>query len=355
VYRYSDYAEDGDRVRVVTQGVAAKQDLGPDMQLGVTLVNDAIAGATPTGLPAPAGSTQVPLAHLSDHRKEWELDLSRQFRLVDVAVGASESREHDYLSRGWSLNTVTDLNEKNTELLVGVAGHNDKVETFYDPKRFYAEKQSFSAIVGVTQLLDPLTSVTLNFTWSRETGYLSDQYKIVEQNVELVPGSFFPLVFAENRPGQHNSGVAYLAVERMFPALRGSLEGSFRYYSDTYGVVANTVEGRWLQKLGHDLTLAPVLRLYEQSAARFYYYNLNQTMLVPTTIPDPNGPAYSSDYRLSSLFSTTLGLELTFRANRWLEVTAAYDRYAMRGRDGVTPQSAYPRANIYSLGAKISW
>jgi hypothetical protein len=342
-------------VRVVTQGFAAKQDLGPDMQLGVTLVNDAIAGATPTGLPAPVGSTQVPLAHLTDHRKEWEVDLSRQFSLVNVAVGASESREHDYISKGWSVNTITDLNEKNTELLMGVAGHNDKAETFYDPEHFYTDKQSFSGILGVTQLLDPLTSATLNFTWSRETGYLSDQYKVVEQNVELIPGSFFPLVFAENRPGEHNSGVAYLSVERMFPALHGSLEGSYRFYRDTYGVSANTGEFRWLQKVGRDFTVAPVLRLYEQSAAKFYYYNLNSTNLIPTSIPDPSGPAYSSDYRLSELTSTTLGIELTYRANRWVEITAAYDRYEMKGRDGVTPQSAYPRANIYSIGAKISW
>ena len=208
-YKFENYTEAGGRVGVQTQGLVANEELNSNTQIGLTLVTDAIAGATPTGIPAPLGSSQVPLAHLSDHRKAWEADLARQFSRINVAAGFSESREHDYISRGLSFNTLTDFNEKNTTLLAGIAGHDDDVETFYDPQHLYVKKHAFSAIAGVTQLLDPLTKVTVNLTWARETGYLSDQYKLVERNVELIPGSAFPLVFAENRPGEHNSGVAY--------------------------------------------------------------------------------------------------------------------------------------------------
>jgi hypothetical protein len=240
-------------------------------------------------------------------------------------------------------------------LLAGIAGHEDSVETFYDPQHSYVGKHAFSAIMGVTQLLDPLTRVTFNMTWARETGYLSDQYKVVEQSVEIIPGVFFPLVFAENRPSEHNSGVAYLAVNRAFPRLDGSLEGSYRLYGDTYGIVANTVEVRWLQKIGRHFTVSPELRLYEQGAARFYYYDLNSTGIVPTYTPNPSGPAYSSDYRLSSMYTSTYGIRAAWNPSDRLQLDLAYDRYAMRGRDGMTPQSAYPRANIITIGAKISW
>jgi hypothetical protein len=354
-YKFENYTEAGGRVGVQTQGLAATQGIGADTQLGLTMVTDAIAGATPTGVPAPAGSGQVPLAHLSDHRKAWEADLSRQLGRVNVAVGVSQSREHDYVSRGWSLNTLTDFNQKNTTLLAGVAGHADNVEVFYDPLHPYVGKQSTSAIIGVTQLVDPLTSVTLNFTWSRETGYLSDQYKLVQQSVQVLPGDFFNLVFAENRPGEHNSGVAYASLERAFPGLRGSLEATYRFYADTYGVAASSVELRWLQKLGGRLTLSPEARLYEQGAARFYYYDLATTPIIPTYTPNPNGPAYSSDYRLSALATATYGLKCAWRVASGLELDVAYDRYLMRGRDGLTPQSAYPRANILTMGARLSW
>jgi hypothetical protein len=354
-YKFENYTETGGRVGVQTQGVDANQDIGTDMHFSLTAVTDAIAGATPTGVPAQAGSNQVQLAHLEDHRKAWVAELSRQLGRVNLSAGFSESREHDYISKGWSLNSLTDFNQKNTTLLVGVAGHNDKVETFFDPERFYTDKHAESAIVGVTQLLDPNTKLTLNFTWARETGYLSDQYKVVMQSIEIIPGTFFPLIFAENRPSEHNSGVAYAAINRALPALDAAIEASYRFYGDTYGVDANTVSLRWLQSVGRRLTLSGEARYYEQSAAKFYYYDLTTTSIQPTYTPDPSGPAYSSDYRLSSLYTTNVGVKLVWKPADWIQGDVAVDRYTMRGRDGVTSQSAYPRANIVTLGVKLIW
>jgi hypothetical protein len=354
-YRYESYDEAGGRVGVRTQGLMAGGDVGYGLQLGFTLLNDAIAGASPTGIPAPAGSGQVPLAELTDHRKMWEVDVSRKFGAVDISVGTSQSREHDYVSRGWSLNTLTDLNEKNTTLLLGVAGHDDDVETFFDPQHLYLGKQAFSAIAGFTQVLDPWTFVTMNLTWGRETGDLDDQYKLVQKTEELVAGSFFPIAFTENRPGERDSGTLFASVNRSFPRVRGALEASYRFYSDTFGVSANTLELRWIQKVGAAFTLAPEVRLYRQDAARFYYYDLDDTAIVPTVVPDSHGPAYSSDYRLSAFDGLTCGLKATWKMHAHVELELAYDRYAMRGRDGVTPQSAYPVANIVSAGARLSW
>jgi len=354
-YNYADYSETAGRVGVHTLGILAKQDIGADTKLSVTAINDAIAGATPTGIPAPAGSDQVPLATLHDHRKAWETELSRQFAQVNVSAGYAESREHDYISKGWSLNTLTDLNQKNTTVLFGVAGHDDSAETFYDPQQVYVKRRDFSTILGFTQVLDPRTTFTLNVTWARDTGYLSDQYKEVQKTVELVPGSFFTLAFPENRPSERNSGVVFASVNRSFPELRGALEGSYRFYSDTFGVAANTIELKWLQKLGGAFVLAPDFRLHEQGAASFYHYNLDTTNIIPTYVPDPGGPAYSSDYRLSSLYAVTYGLNLSWKPRDWLKLTLDYSRYNMRGRDSVTPQSAYPDANIYSAGAQFSW
>jgi hypothetical protein len=298
-YRYEDYSETGGRVNVRTQGVAGSEDLGLDTKLSFTLLNDAIAGATPTGAPAPPGSTQVPLSNLTDHRKAWEIDLTRQLGPVAVTAGVSESREHDYISKGWSLNTLTDFNQKNTGLLLGIAGHNDNVETFYDPQRLYLDKQAVSVIAGIQQLLDPRTQVTVDVTGGRETGFLNDQYKLVVKTIEILPGVTLPEYFAENRPGERNMGTLYVSLNHAYPALKGAIEASYRLYGDTFGVVSNTAEARWIQKLGAQVTLAPELRLSHQSSAKFYYYNLDATDVTPTRTPDPNGAAYSSDYRLS--------------------------------------------------------
>jgi hypothetical protein len=53
--------------------------------------------------------------------------------------------------------------------------------------------------------------------------------------------------------------------------------------------------------------------------------------------------------------TTTYGLKLIWRATDGLSLDAAYERYDMRGTDGITPQSAYCRANILTLGASYTW
>lgn len=353
-YKYEDYRESDGRIAVKTQNALVEQDLGPDMHLRLQGVVDAIAGATPNGQPAPAGSDQVVLTQLHDRRKAWNADFSRQFTAVKLDLGLAQSRESDYDSTGWSVNTLTDFNQKNTTLLAGVAGTDDRMKVFYQPA--WAHKRTSDLIVGVTQLLDPRTAVTFNLTWGDAAGFLSDQYKLVQKSVAVAPGVFLPFTYGENRPDHRNRWIALAAVNRAFPDLAGALEASYRFYHDTFGTDAHTVELRWLQRLGKDLILQPQLRLYDQSAARFYYYQLDQTAIVPVAgTPNPAGPFYSSDYRLSALRTSLYGLKVIWTPSPRWQLDAAFDQYDMRGKDGVTPGSAYPHAAILSVGARFSW
>lgn len=353
-YKFQDYQETGGRIAVQVHGAAVEKDLGPDTHLKVEGVIDAITGATPTGQPAPAGSDQVPLADLHERRKAWNATLSRQFSRVNVAVGLGNSRESDYVSTGWSLNTVTDFNQKNTSLLAGLAGTDDDIRVFYQTDR--ARKRARDVIVGVTQLLDPQTSVTFNLTWGRQRGYLADPYKLVQKDTEIFPGVSLPLTFAENRPAAREKWIGYAGLNRAFPAVKGALEASYRLYHDTYDTTAHTIELAWFHHLGERLTLRPGFRFHDQNAASFYHYRLDGTSVVPVAGPPrPAGPFYSSDYRLSALRTTTAGLKLIWDLSAALQFDAAWERYAMRGTDGVTPQSAYCRAHILTVGARFAW
>ena len=55
---------------------------------------------------------------------------------------------------------------------------------------------------------------------------------------------------------------------------------------------------------------------------------------------------YSADYRLSKMETFTVRNVKPARVTDWLTLDLAYKRYEMRGVDGVTSQSAYPKANI---------
>ncbi len=353
-YKYEDYSEADGRIGVTTQIALLDQDLGPDSHVKVQGVIDAIAGASPNGQPAPAGSDQVPLTALRDRRKAWNVNFSHQFSTTNLDLGVAHSRESDYVSKGWSLNTLTDFNQKNTTVLAGIAGTDDKVKVLYQSS--WSGKRTNEVIVGVTQLLDPHTSVSFDLTWGHATGYLSDPYKIVQKRTEVNPGNFLPLQFLENRPGSRNKSVALASLNHAFVDLHGAVEAGYRFYHDTFGTTAHTLELTWLQQISRTLILTPTLRLYEQSAANFYYYNLDQTTILPVEgSPPAQGPFYSSDYRLSALRTTSYGLKAVWSATARLQIDLGVDRYDMRGKDSVTARTAYPRATIITAGAKFIW
>jgi hypothetical protein len=58
---------------------------------------------------------------------------------------------------------------------------------------------------------------------------------------------------------------------------------------------------------------------------------------------------------LSALQTFTYGMKIVWDATPALQFDAAFERYDMRGTDRVTPQSAYCRANIITLGARFAW
>src|SRR5476651_1533659 len=177
-YKYENYREEDGRITVQTQTSSVDKDVGAYGHLRLTGTIDAVAGATPTGRPAPDGSDLVFLTEIHTRRKAWSGDYAQQFRNFNIDAGFAESRESDYVSLGWSLNTLTDFNEKNTTLLVGLAGTNDRVEVFFEPA--YLPKHTTDAIIGVTQVLDKLTFVTVNLTLGEASGYLAEPHKFVE-------------------------------------------------------------------------------------------------------------------------------------------------------------------------------
>jgi hypothetical protein len=333
-----------------------EKNFSPDTQFKLGGVIDAIAGATPSGEPAPAPGGQVPLTEMHDRRKAWNSDLSHQFSRINIDLGYANSRESDYLSNGLSVNTLTDFNAKNTTLLVGVAGSNDQVKVFYQTPP--AQKHDRTAIIGVTQLLNPQTSVTLNLTCGRTLGYLNDPYRVVEKTlvIPFLPPILLPESWAENRPDRRGKWVAFLGLNHAFPAVNGAIDASYRFYHDTFGIHAHTLELAWLQKLfGDHIVLNPGFRFYTQSAADFYYLTLDGTSITPSGTPDPGGNFYSADYRLAQLRTLTYDLKIVWRVTDWLAIDGALGYYSMRGRDGITPQSAFPSAKVITFGSKITW
>ena len=348
-YRYESYLEEDGRISIQTHSLFFEQHILPWLDLKGNYVRDAVSGASPTGAPPPAGSSQVPLKHMEDLRNAGFIESDIRLGRHLLTPQLSYSLEHDYESKGISLSDAIDFNQKNTTLSLGYAHDFDQVF----PK-FWAgvhkPKDSDDFLVGVTQLLSPKAYISADFTYGYENGYLSDPYKQVRFDGYPDPTATFP----ENRPSYKSRQIGYLAFVYFVEALNGSVEADYRLYHDSFGILSHTVSVAWHQKIGKHVVLNPLFRYNRQSAADFYVIRLPGDPSDPSS-PFPIPAYYSADYRLSSLHTFTFGLSATVMLGERVYLDLAYQRYEMHGDDPVTSASAYPKANVLSGGIRLWW
>lgn len=346
--KWQDYAEDDDRIRVISYYFEFEKKVSESFAIRGHGVNDAITGATPLGSPNPDGS--VPLSDLEDERNAGVIDVDWTRGARQTTFQYAHSRESDFLSRGYAATHTEELNKRNTALTAGLSFIDDSIfaSVLTEKKR----KDSWDGMIGLRQVIDPNSSLALNLSAGRTEGYLSDPYKTIRQDTEVLPGIFLPLDLPENRPSSREKRIVFLNYKRYIDRLRASLDLEFRHYSDDWGIDSQTLDIEWLQKLGERLVVIPKLRFYRQSAADFYLTSLSPFVLAG---PDESPLHYSADYRLSALRSTTAGAKLVYRFNDSLSFDFNYERYLMDGRDDATPDDAYPESNVATIGARFDF
>jgi len=285
---------------------------------------------------------KVPLTQLHDHRNAFSLQLPMTFGQQEITPSFAYSCESDYISLAGALNYSLALNNKNTTLSAGWAHNGDTVR---DDLFNWQAKMTDDAFIGLVQLFGPKAYLTVNASVSFEHGYLADPYRGVMFADELQNNPDDPALSPEVRPRHRNSQILYASWTQFVTPLNGSYEASYRFFHDSYGIFANTVELDWHQKIGKHLVLSPMFRYYVQNAADFYY------TIVPVNNSIPS--FYSSDYRLSEMETFATGFDITWRVYKHLSIDLSYMRYIMQGLDGATSQSAYPDANVVSIGARV--
>lgn len=364
-YRYEYYGEDAGRMRIQTHGVQFDTTLSSKLELKGSLVYDGISGASPIGAPPPLGSDQVPLSqNITDIRRAFTLGPSVRWDRYTVTPQISYSKESDYESISPSLLFSVDFNQKNTTLNLGLSHDFDKIEAFkvWAPGRREL-KDNTDFLIGVNQLLSSKTVFTANLSLGYTDGFTADPYKGTFFNIDYVNLGNASGLIEESRPRHRFKQIGFLQLTQLIDPVHASIEPSYRFYHDDFGIIANTVSLTWWQKLGSKVTVGPSVRYYTQTAASFYnpqFYG--DPVLVDGGSPAPGfepleAPAhpsyYSSDYRLSALHSWTFGVSGHWQIVDLISLDLAFKRYEMRGDDRVTAVSAYPSANVYTAALGI--
>jgi hypothetical protein len=362
------YSEIG-RVSVFEPVFSLKRDLANGRSVAGKITLDAITGASPTGatpsdkvqtVTSPSGvSTQVrkgvvPVNSFHDHRASFDLNfeqpLARTFKTV---IGGHLSSEKDYLSRGATLTINWDTPDRLTTFSLGAGTNVDRVAPTggrplglaltSTPDRFgSADKLSADGMLGVTRVLSPRWLIQLNYGRSRETGYLSEPYKIVS----VVDANGTTIDFRnEKRPDRHNTQNVFLSSA--YQAGDDVIHFSYRYYWDDWGIRSNTFDLKYRLDLSNGYYVEPHVRIYGQSGANFFTYGL---------VSGAPPPDYATaDYRYGRLTTNTFGIkfgaplgsgEFNTRAEYMLQSGDSHPAQAI----GVQKQSdLFPLINILML------
>lgn len=315
-----------DRVQAFEPVVRVKKQLSEDEHVTVQIVADALTGASPNGavpstLPqtftSPSGNktyntpaNETPLdPTFRDERTalsvEWGRPVNRDLRAV---FGGHFSGEHDYKSMGLSTTLARDFNTRNTTLSAGLSYNRDKVDpigrmpvgltdvALRERLDGIGDKDVLEALLGVTQVISRNALLQLNYTYGKDSGYLTDPYKLIS----VVDAAGFPVsTLYEKRPEDRGRHAVFARTLTSFG--RDVLNVSYRYYWDDWGVNAHTVDLRYRLGFSNRHYLEPQWRYSLQtSAADFYRPYLNQGEVVDYA---------SADYRLAEMTTMTVGIK----------------------------------------------
>lgn len=275
--------------------------------------------------------SDIPLADVEDERYGLNLELTKKFEQHALTGGFSYSSESDYDSIALSLRDAITFNQKNTTVSPGIAITHDSIDVL--TRNTTDTKDTLDLFLGFSQVLNPTTLLSVNFTLSKVSGYLDDQYKVVELNGGIVP---------EHRPDSKDKKIVYLSLLHMFKSVNGTAEIGYRYYDDTFGIRGDTFSFEWYQKFSDWLIVRPSVRYYQQTAADFYGVSF-----------EGSPEFYSADYRVSAMEALGYGIAFIFKPTENWSIDLGVERYEQSGTDGVTEDLVYPKATIFTAGTRI--
>jgi hypothetical protein len=309
--KYNDSQPGLDRIHVNAVAANVLVPLGHQWSVDGTLVKDEVSGATPrlhtdvTSATKPGSSATATGMH--DTRYEKGVKFTRYFERSAIGFGASNSTEHDYVSNAFSLDGRMASDDQNTTYNAGIGFSFDKINPVNQVVT-NETKNSTDLMFGVTQAWASQDLVQLNLTHKMASGYMNDPYKM-----------------AENRPRERNQDVLLVRWNHHLPSRGTSVRSSYRYYSDTYGVRAHTVDMAYVMPLSDRLTVTPSGRYYAQRAASFYF-----DPVAGNPYAMPSSGYYSADQRLSAFGAVTVGAKVDYVVNPHWGVDFKYERYEQR-------------------------
>ena len=331
-----------DRISVSEQNFRARRELNEENALTLRADYDSVSGASPTGttkIQTTSGASGTAfMARFKSTRAaagvDWETAMSPDTRLT---LSGDHSSSKMNKSSGIGVTAARDYNQRNTTLIAGASYSVDTIDmdikTELTPDSIATiratseKKDQIDLQLGATQVLTRNTLLQLNFIRSHASGYMTNTHKFLSVVHPLTGETLTYSPLTEKRPDKRYSNALYAQINHALGS--GVFYGSYRYFQDTWGIKAHTVDFKYRQPVTEKLYVQPHIRHYTQGAADFY----RSMLAVGET------PAYASaDYRLAKLQTNSIGVKLGYKPASGGEFTARAE--VMRQNGEQHPQDA---------------
>jgi hypothetical protein len=185
---------------------------------------------------------------------------------TQYTVSVAGSDESDYTAKTASFDISQDMFGDLTNVSLGFSRGWDEVRK-RDDDEFEEPVDRRSYRLSLTQIVTPKLMMGLAYEAITDEGFLNNPYRSVRY---LDPGSPAGYAYqAEAYPRTRTSSAASLNA-RYFLPYRAALSAEYRWFTDTWGIAANTARLGYTQPIGSRWALEGGYRWYDQSAADFY-------------------------------------------------------------------------------------
>ena len=271
------------------------------------------------------------------------------------SLNFTNSEENDYQAKTTSFGLSQDLFGDLTTISMGFSKGADTVrrrDTITDQidPTFSQDIDRWSYRVGVSQILTKSLITTLGLEVITDEGYLNNPYRSFRYKDPEDPNNY--RLATEVYPRTRTSNAIAINAKYFLP-YRAAVSGGYRFFTDTWGIQANTFEVGYTHPLGPWIFDAS-FRLYDQGHADFYsdlFDRIDQQNFL------------GRDKELSTFTSTTLhiGASYEFARDGWRFVKRgslnfSYDRIQFDYddfRDARDTTLVAGQEPLYSFGANV--
>jgi Protein of unknown function (DUF3570) len=202
-----------------------------------------------------------------EHRDQDSLSVDVLHGKSTYTAGYIGSKENDYRAKTAFASVSQDMFGDLTTVSFGFTRGWDKVGTRGRPIDKPLERRNWQ--VGVSQILTRNMLLGLNFETAESEGFLNNPYRSVRYCIPS-PNDCSDFEYQLERYPHTRTGNAGAGQLKYYLPWHAAVDGSYRYYRDTWGITAHTLELGYTQPAFRSWTFDTHLRQYRQNHADFY-------------------------------------------------------------------------------------